>query len=555
MSPPRAVLVFLLVLTGLRLAYIGRIELSPDEAYYQMWSERLDWGYYSKGPGVAAIIRAGTTLFGPNEFGVRFFSPIFALGTSVVLFFLTRRFYGEGTAAWLAVLMNVTPLFTAGSLLMTIDAPSVFFWSVSMATGWRALERDCPPAARLGWWLATGLGVGLGFLCKYTNAMELLCIAWALAMVRRWREEFRRPGFYAMLGVAAAVGSPPVFWNAAHAWITLSHLHERGRLGTAFEKPFAEFGKFFTAHLLVYSPLVLAGVLVAVVRGWRRAGLRFLFWQKPPGNVPRSPEPEAEKARFLLAFGLPLVVMYALLAFKTAGEPNWTAPGFLSLSVLAAALWHERARASRPAAIFAVTALGVALGLSVAILDTDLLRTAGIPWQYRRDPSGRLLGWRTTAQAVEQFRNDEERELNAPVFLIANRYQLAAELNFYFDEKRVAGTDHPPVYMPESQNLETQFSFWPRYDQVVVKDVPPRPPGAKLPRNAEEEFRGIEPSPFVGRSALYITDDERHRELPGTVEDGFEQTALVAQYEIRRRGQLLRTVRVYACFNYKGLEL
>ncbi len=555
MSPTRAVLVFLLVLTGLRLAYIGRIELSPDEAYYQMWSERLDWGYYSKGPGVAAIIRAGTTLFGTNEFSVRFFSPILALGTSLVLFFLARRLYGEGAAAWLAVLLNVTPLFTAGSLLMTIDAPSVFLWSVSMATCWRALERDRPPASRLSWWLATGLGVGLGFLCKYTNAMELLCIAWALAMVRRWRGEFRRPGFYAMLLVAAAVGSPPVFWNAGHAWITLSHLHDRGRLGTAFERPFVEFFKFFTAHLGVYSPLVLVGLLIAVAWGWRRSGLRFLFWRRLPGNAPRSPEPDAEKARFLLAFGLPLVVMYTLLAFKTAGEPNWTAPGFLSLSLLAAALWHERARASRPAAIFAVAALVVALGASVAVLDTDLLRAAGIPWKYRRDPSARLLGWRATAQAVEQFRADEERSLGAPVFLIANRYQLAAELNFYFDEKRVAGTDHPPVYMPESQTLDTQFSFWPRYDQVVVSDVPPRPPGAKPPRNAEEEFRGIEPSPFVGRSALYLTDDERLRDLPGTVEDGFEQTALVAQYEIHRRGQPLRTLRMYACFNYKGLEL
>lgn len=555
MTPTRAVLVFLLVLTGLRLATVGRIELSPDEAYYQMWSERLDWGYYSKGPGVAALIRVGTALFGVNEFGVRVFSPLLALGTSLVLFFLARHLYGEGAAVWLAILLNVTPLFTAGSLLMTIDAPSVFFWSVSMAACWLALGRERPPAARFGWWLLTGLGIGLGFLCKYTNAMELLCIAWALVLVRRWRVEFRRPGFYGMLLVALVTGSPPVFWNASHAWITLSHLHDRGRLGTAFEKPFGEFFKFFTTHLGVYSPLVFICLLVAILLGWRRAGLRFLFWKRPPGNAPRSPEPDAEKARFLLAFGLPLVVMYALLAFKTAGEPNWTAPGFLSLSILAAALWYERARTSRPTAMFAVAALIVALGMSVAVLDTDLLHAVGIPWEYRRDPTARLLGWRTTAQAVEQFRNDEERELGAPVFLIANRYQLAAELNFYFNEKRVAGTGHPPVYMPESQNLDTQFSFWPRYDQVVVNDVPAQPAGTKPPRNAEEEFRGIEPSPFVGRSALYITDDERHRDLPGTVEDGFEQTALVAQYEIRRRDQTLRTVRVYACFNYRGLEL
>ena len=76
-SSPKLIFLFLVLLTGLRLAYIGRVELTPDEAYYQMWSERLDWGYYSKGPGVAVAIRAGTALFGPTEFGVRFLSPLF----------------------------------------------------------------------------------------------------------------------------------------------------------------------------------------------------------------------------------------------------------------------------------------------------------------------------------------------------------------------------------------------------------------------------------------------------------------------------------------------
>ena len=160
---------------------------------------------------------------------MRVFSPLLSLGTSLVLFFLARRLYGMGAAVWLTILLNVTPLFTAGSLLMTIDAPSVFCWSASMAAVWLALERRRSPAARLGWWLAAGVGIGLGFLCKYTNAMELLCVAWALTTVRRWRGEFRRPGFYAMLLTAAAVGSPPVFWNAGHAWITLGHLHDRGQ--------------------------------------------------------------------------------------------------------------------------------------------------------------------------------------------------------------------------------------------------------------------------------------------------------------------------------------
>ena len=114
------------------------------------------------------------------------------------------------------------------------------------------------------------------------------------------------------------------------------------------------------------------------------------------------------------------------------------------------------------------------------------------------------------------------------------------------------GPDHPPVYLPESQNMETQFSFWPGYDQVTVR---PAPANAPPPTTAEEEFRLVGSSPFVGHSALFVTDDERHRELPPAVENGFEECNLVAQYEIQRRGQPLRHVRIYACFNYRGLDL
>ena len=542
MSPVfRRLLLFLLLLTGLRLAYIGRVELSPDEAYYQMWSERLDWGYYSKGPGVAMAIRVGTALFGATEFGVRFLSPLLALATSLVLFAFARRLYGDGPAAWAVLTLNLIPIFQAGALLMTIDPLSVFFWAGAMLTCWLALERR---RVRLPYWVLTGLGVGLGFLCKYTNAMELLCIALAMGGVPRWRREFRRVGFYLMLLLAVVVGSPPVFWNAGHAWITLNHLHDRGRLGTAFNQPLKEFGNFLAAHLGVYSPLVFVGLVVALFWGWRVAF--------PRRGATQALEPDAEKARFLLAFSLPLIGMYTLLAFKTAGEPNWTVPGFVSLSVLAAALWYTRVQRSRPLAIYAVTALAVGLLMSVFMLDTDLARRCAIPWSYERDPTARLLGWRSTAQSVAAFRQEEERELGAPVFLIANRYQLAAELNFYLPVRTIQGPEHPPVYLPESQNLETQFSFWPGYDQVTVRRAPANAPP---PTTAEEEFRLVGSSPFVGHSALFITDDDRHRQLPDAVENGFEECSLVAQYQIERRGQPLRRVRIYACFNYRGLDL
>ncbi len=545
MSPARCVYAFLLILTALRLFYIGQVDLSPDEAYYQMWSQHLDWGYYSKGPGVALAIRAGTELFGVNEFGVRCLSPLLALATSLSLFALTRRLYGESTAAWLVVLLNVIPISQAGSLLMTIDPLSIAFWSAGLLTCWLAVERR---GDSLVFWLLTGLCIGLGFLCKFTNAMELLGIALAMALVPRWRSEFRQPGFYLMLAVAILSGCPPVLWNASHAWITFHHLRSRGRFDSSLSHPFHEFGDFVAAHAAVYSPLVLIGILVAIWWGWRQARETI---RTESENLELTPA--AEKARFLLAFGLPLLAMYTLLAFKTSGEPNWTAPAFISLSVLAVALWHERAKENRGVRVFCIASLVLALPISALMMDTDLARQAGIRWPYDRDPTSRLLGWRATAEAVAAFRQEEEHALGAPVFLIANRYQLAAELNFYLPPgaPRLAG--HPPVYLPQSQDLETQFSFWPGYDETIVS--PPPPKDTPPPKNAEEEFQNIRESPYIGHSALFITDEDRQRRLPDAIESGFEASSLVAEFVVQRRGMPLRRLRIYACFNYKGLDL
>ena len=90
-------LAFLIVLTVLRLVYIAQVGLLPDEAYYHEWSQRLDWWYFSKGPGIALIMRAGTALFGHTEFGIRFFAPLFGLGTCLLVHWLARRIM---TRAW-----------------------------------------------------------------------------------------------------------------------------------------------------------------------------------------------------------------------------------------------------------------------------------------------------------------------------------------------------------------------------------------------------------------------------------------------------------------------
>src|SRR5207247_7232823 len=170
MSTTRAVWLFVAVLTAIRFSLLATTDLSFDEAHYWMWSERLAPAYFSKGPGIAFFIRASTAIFGATEFGVRFWSPILGAATSLLLYYFTRKLFNERAAFWTVIALNAIPLFNVGNLVMTIDPLSIFFWVAAMFAFWLALERT-PNANSL--WFATGLLIGVGFLCKYTNAFEL----------------------------------------------------------------------------------------------------------------------------------------------------------------------------------------------------------------------------------------------------------------------------------------------------------------------------------------------------------------------------------------------
>jgi hypothetical protein len=321
---------------------------------------------------------------------------------------------------------------------------------------------------------------------------------------------------------------PPLIWNARHDWITLGHLSARGGLQRAFSFAPGEFFTFVFQHFGVYSMIIFALIIVAVVWAFPLARQKF-------------------KPRFLLMFGLPLWALYLWLALKQAGEANWTAPAMVSLGILATALWLERARTSRPAAILAFVGLALGLLTTLCVLDTDLLRRAGIPLSYDIDPTKRLRGWRTAAHRLEALRAAFEQQSGQPAFLIASSYGVASDLGFYLEEKRLFGPGHPPIYFPESQQIENQFSFWPRYDEFITV-----PPDQLAKGSYFTEEMGI--NPFHGRNALYITDRAEERP-PSSVKGGFERTEMIACIDQTRRGLPLRQWRVFACYNYRSLPL
>src|SRR5687767_7633945 len=67
----------------LGLIQSGFTELKDDEAYYWLYSQYPDWGYYDHPPMIAMLIRAGYWII-PDELGVRLF-PLLLNTLSLVI--------------------------------------------------------------------------------------------------------------------------------------------------------------------------------------------------------------------------------------------------------------------------------------------------------------------------------------------------------------------------------------------------------------------------------------------------------------------------------------
>jgi hypothetical protein len=408
--------------------------------------------------------------------------------------------------------------------------------------------------------------------------MQLLSVVLVLALTPKFRREFLRPGFWTLLLAFSISLVPPLMWNAQHGWVTVVHLGARGGGELKLLRPL----EFIGAHLGVYSPVIFAAMILAIGPGWKKARLSF-------------------KPRFLLFFSLPLLAMYLWISLRNY-EPNWTAPAFVSLGVLAAAVWLERAQTSRAVRILAFAGLFVGGGMSLAIMNTDALRALGVPWPYKLDPGARLRGWRGTAQFVGDFRKGFEQTGGRRVFLVASSYGIASELAFYLPEKNASLPGHPLVYTPESQAADSEYFFWPRYDEytdlrviarnwlaehdsdpaqaknraaleaaltAIPGDKPRTDPAAAEPwaaltralRDAAPEL-GLDEyyseeeglSLFVGSNALYITDRAEERP-PSSIGNAFERTEMIAHVRQERRGLPLRELRIFACHNYRSLPL
>ncbi|MBW2095779.1 MAG: glycosyltransferase family 39 protein [Deltaproteobacteria bacterium] len=429
---------------GILLLFLFRVlflvffpyDLAGDEAYYWDWGRHPDWGYFSKPPVIGWLMAFAGWAGRNSVFGIRVFAVLLGTGTLIFLFLLGRRMYGSRAAFWGVAAMAASPGNAALNLLLTIDAPLLFFWSASLYLFWRLLTAE---KRRAAWGIALIFSLGLGALSKQMTLAFFACGLFFLIASPQYRFLLKKSWIW--LGSLAALFFliPPLYWNARNNWITFHHTAHHFQSSSPGLSAFLTHpAAFIGTQLFLISPVtwVLLMALSSVI-------LFSLFKVET-------------KERFLFIFGgLPLVIVL-LMTLRQKINGNWPA-AFYPSGILLLAAWATHntkiktridrwKKAFMPGIVVGALLAVFAYGLPLVVKATDL-QGSGI------DPLIRLEGWSGLAEKVAAIQTTFPRPRKTFVMTIGHRY-LTSELAFYLPRK-------PQVYRwVESGKIQSQYELW-----------------------------------------------------------------------------------------------
>jgi len=470
-----AALALAIGLFAVRMAYLVwwcPYTLIEDEAQYWEWSRRLDWSYYSKGPGIAWTIAAATRVFGDSEWAVRLPSALALLVTSLAGAGLAKDTLREARAPFFAVAtINLVPLLQSSGLLMTIDMPYAACWTVAAWAFWRGIDRGSGIALAVA-----GAALAAGFLFKYTALMLLPGLV-LFVLIERRRIAPPKFGWGLLAAALFTLGLIPVLvWNAQHGWPTVKHL--LGHMGMpGGDRPVLPGAKPWS-----YSPLWMLEYIGAQI-GLAGPVLLLALNEFAYARRRRAEDPRRWRGvMYLVLCAAPLWVMYLCVTVAAPAQQNWSMAAYTTLAALGAgavvrgmdefraklAAWRAIPE-PRPRAGFLVrrpetgvqvlwhVAMVYGVVSGVGFLRADLLTRA--PWIGPAIPLHRLMFARERAAEVSALLDRLGEQGTGEPFVLAHHYGVAAQLAFYLPGR-------PVTYCSSAYDggRRTQYDFFPDTD-------------------------------------------------------------------------------------------
>jgi 4-amino-4-deoxy-L-arabinose transferase-like glycosyltransferase len=338
---------FRLGLAGILLVTVWRIALLPfdrtdlfvDEAQYWFWGQELAWGYYSKPPLIAWILRLSTSIGSDAPFWVRLPLPLIHAATAVVIGLVARRLFGDRVGGWTGFAFVSLPAVALASLLVSTDTPMLFCFAVALLAHLRLMR-----GGATGWAILLGAAVGVGLLAKYAMIYFPISAVIAAALLPwarlRWRDAILAAG------VAALVVAPNLAWNVTNQFATLQHTADNADWQGWRADVIGLLG-FWAGQFAVAGPVLFGAYLVALTRT------------------------RTAEARYLALMSVPVLAVVSVQALLSGANANWAAAGHLAALVLAIAHLVDRPRLLR---IGLAINLAVTIGLPVATAFADRWR-------------------------------------------------------------------------------------------------------------------------------------------------------------------------------------
>jgi len=464
--------------SAVRLYAASILELHPDEAYYWLWSKHLSAGFFDH-PGLIAFFIKLTTLLGGGELFVRLGSVLVSVVLSILIWKLTlSMFEDEKVASGSVLLLNLYPLTFSGSLITTPDVPLFLFWGISIFLFWQAVKTQ-----KVHYWYFLGISAGLALASKYTAVLLFPCLLTYLLFTkeRKWLTTIHP---YIAVLLSALVFLPVVLWNAGHNWASFSFQLSHGAGGSQIH--FDKFFDYLGGQLLVAGPFVFLAALVA--------GSIYLFSKD-------------NKKFFLAITSMPIIVFFAVAAFKKSSEANWPAVAYFTLSILVSVYLLKGSKLKARIWVFSVIFSAL---MSVTLLTHAMYGVIPIKNISTKlavaDATNWVHGWHEIAQEIQKRPGID--------FVVTPSHQLSAQLEYYTGGKI-------PVFVDKTVARYSQYNLW----------------------SFEEKS--------IGKNGLYIFDSDMQF---GRYKDQFESINTVDAMVIYRNGVAIRKYTIVSGHKYKGIN-
>ena len=423
----------------LKIAFMGLVNVIPEEAYYWNYAQHLDIGYLDHPPMVAWLIWLSTFIFGNSEFAIRLPASIASIIAAIFMFRLTVNLYARPAAFRSVLLLAVLPIYFGVSFFITPDAPLYAAWAGCLYF----LERALAAEERRAWW-GVGVCVGLGMLAKYTIALLGLGTLTFLIIDRRSRRWLLRPQPYLAVLIGAILFSPVLLWNMRNDWVSFAFQSTNRWSGSSD----------FSLHVLLASLL-----LVLTPVGLLAVSNIFLADRGESKTSSHQADRQRKQRLWLLSFTLVPLSVFLIHSVYHDSKLHWAGPVLLAaIPILAADMVPRVGEVTGP-----LTRLIRRSWLPTIVV--LLLTYGGMFYYFSIGLPGspmaakRAFGpWRLLADRVGQIESALENETGRePIIVGMDRYRISSEISFYdLDDDGVRNTGGPHFFGGRS----LMWEFW-----------------------------------------------------------------------------------------------